>query len=256
MTTSPKENADPPPELALANIRNVLTRLEETIIFGVIERAQFCRNAVIYAPGGVGPQLDGESLMGFLLRETERVHALVRRYLSPDEYPFYDNLPAPLLPALPPAGPLAPNRINLNVELRMRYETEIVPFLCRPGDDGQWGSSAVNDVHLLQALSKRIHYGKFVAESKYRAAPERLDALCRARDEAGLMAAITDAAVEAGVLERVRRKAELYGREFEADAGHWRVSPDAVRALYARWVIPMNKRVQVAYLMERKGAHA
>ena len=32
------------------------------------------------------------------------------------------------------------------------------------GDDGNYGSSAVCDTECLQALSKRIHYGKFIAE--------------------------------------------------------------------------------------------
>ena len=37
-----------------------------------------------------------------------------------------------------------------------------------PGDDNNYGSSSMLDVTLLQALSKRIHYGMFVAEAKFR----------------------------------------------------------------------------------------
>jgi chorismate mutase len=36
------------------------------------------------------------------------------------------------------------------------------------GDDGNYGSAATLDVLCLQALSQRIHYGKFVAEAKFR----------------------------------------------------------------------------------------
>ena len=36
------------------------------------------------------------------------------------------------------------------------------------GDDGNYGSAATLDVLVLQALSTRIHYGKFVAEAKFR----------------------------------------------------------------------------------------
>ena len=39
-----------------------------------------------------------------------------------------------------------------------------------PGDDNNYGSSSMLDVTLLQALSKRIHYGMFVAEAKFRCA--------------------------------------------------------------------------------------
>lgn len=42
--------------------------------------------------------------------------------------------------------------------------------IAAPGDDGNYGSAATLDVLCLQALSKRIHYGKFVAEAKFRCA--------------------------------------------------------------------------------------
>ena len=47
-----------------------------------------------------------------------------------------------------------------------------------------------------QALSKRIHYGKFVAEAKFLAAEDRYRALIAAQDEEGIMDALTDRAVE------------------------------------------------------------
>jgi chorismate mutase len=37
-----------------------------------------------------------------------------------------------------------------------------------PGDDFNHRSAATLDVLCLQALSKRVHYGKFVAEAKFR----------------------------------------------------------------------------------------
>ncbi|MFH0980518.1 MAG: chorismate mutase, partial [Planctomycetota bacterium] len=216
-------------QLALSNIRNTLTRLEETIIFGLIERAQFCRNAIIYQKGGVGKELKGESLVDFLLHECERSHAKVRRYTSPDEHPFFNDLPKPILPVLDYENPLNPTAININARIKQAYEEEIVPYICPPGDDRQWGSSAVCDVMNLQALSKRIHYGKFVAETKYRHQPARLGPLIKAHDTTGLMDVITDSAVENEVLDRVHRKATTYGREFEDNPGQYKVDPDAVR---------------------------
>ena len=237
--------------LSLDNIRNVLVRLEETILFGVLERAQFRQNPVIYKPEGVGRELGGESLVQYLLHECERSHAKVRRYTSPDEHPFFHDLPAPILPAAVYANPLRPNTININDRIWAAYVDEIVPFLCAAGDDRQWGSSSVNDVYLLQALSKRIHYGKFVAESKCRARPEQFDPLIRAGDADALREAITDVAVEKAVLDRVDRKASTYSRELEAIPGQTIADHAAVRELYARWIIPMNKDVQVLYLLDR-----
>lgn len=55
---------------------------------------------------------------------------------------------------------------------------------------------------LAQALSKRIHYGKFVAEAKFRAKPQEYAALIRQKDTDGLMALLTDEVQEAKVLPR------------------------------------------------------
>lgn len=237
--------------LQLDRIRGVLVRLEETIIFGLIERAQFLHNPVIYRPGGVGKELGDESLVEFLLHECERSHAKVRRYTSPDEHPFFDDLPQPVLPALAyHENPLHSNDVNINVRIKDVYEHEVVPFICGSGDDGQYGSSAVNDVNILQALSKRIHYGKFVAESKYRENPPMFDALIREKNRAALLAAITVPEVELCLFERVQRKAATYGGELAA-AGEISVDPEKVRAIYERWVVPLSKEVEVLYLLGR-----
>ncbi len=238
--------------LRLDHVRSVLIRLEETIIFSLIERAQYLVNEVIYEAGRFGETLSRESLVGFLLLECERSHAKVRRYTSPDEQPFYAELPPPMLPPLRYSdNPLHPNTVNVNAELRQQYEQHIVPFLCTPGDDGQYGSSAVCDVNSLQNLSKRIHYGKFVAESKYRAKPERFQPLIAAGDEAALHDAITDGMVEQAVLDRVAHKARTYTRELTDVPGMPTPSPDRIVEVYRRWVVPLNKRVQTAYLLQR-----
>jgi chorismate mutase len=237
-------------QLQIEQVRNVLIRLEETIIFALIERAQFMRDAVIYDPGRFGSVLEGESLVGFMLLETERSHALVRRYDSPDEHPFFDNLPNPILPELSFAeSPLRANEININEEIRKLYEGEVVPHICRDGDDKQYGSAAVCDVACLQSLSKRIHYGKFVAESKLRKGSAELLASVSARDADGVMRAITDAAVEEAVLRRVETKAKRYTGELADASSTPTVDYRQIVDIYRRWVIPLNKQVQVEYLL-------
>lgn len=105
------------------------------------------------------------------------------------------------------------SELNFNSILIQRYIEEIIPSITIPGDDEQHGSSVVNDVTLLQALSRRIHYGKFVAESKYRDNPEKYQALVDADDDEGVMALLTNIDVEKKLLRRVRLKAANYGRE-------------------------------------------
>ena len=231
-------------------MRGALVRLEETIIFSLIERAQFLHNARVYEAGAFGNALDGLSLVGFLLRGTERLHAQLRRYTSPDEHPFFHDLPSPLLPGVHIQSSLAANTVNINARVRSVYEEKIVPHICRPGDDRQYGSSAVNDVGALQAISKRVHYGKFVAESKYRGAPATYRASISAADKEALNELITDRDVEHTVLQRVRHKARTYCRELASTDEHV-PDPAVVVDIFRRWIIPLNKEVQVLYLLGR-----
>ncbi|GFR42166.1 hypothetical protein Agub_g3018, partial [Astrephomene gubernaculifera] len=207
--------------LSLANIRSSLIRQEDTIIFSFIERAQFCRNLPVYTPDAIPvPGFDRSgrrySLLEYVLRETERLHGSVRRYTSPDEHAFFpDDLPPLVLPPISYASPLHPvaEALNINDTILRVYLEDILPGLTAPGDDFNYGSSATLDVPCLQALSKRIHYGKFVAEAKFLAKPEQYSALIRGGDAEGIMQLLTDKEVERRVVERVRRKAATFGQD-------------------------------------------
>jgi hypothetical protein len=65
---------NPKTALDLGNIRYTLIRLEDTIVFNLIERAQFPLNKSVYTPGGVAlPDFQG-SFLDWLLTEVERTH--------------------------------------------------------------------------------------------------------------------------------------------------------------------------------------
>ena len=70
----------------LEKIRNELIRIEDTLIFGFIERSQFLLNAVIYDEQAFGEL--PTSFLNFILHEIECSHSKARRYSSPDEHPF------------------------------------------------------------------------------------------------------------------------------------------------------------------------
>ena len=76
------------------------------------------------------------------------------------------------------------------------YLQELVPGITEPGDDNNYGSAAMQDVLCLQALSKRIHYGKFVAEAKFRANPEQYQRLIKRKDKDAIMHTLTNVDVE------------------------------------------------------------
>ncbi|GLC42678.1 hypothetical protein PLESTB_001126400 [Pleodorina starrii] len=260
--------------LSLANIRSSLIRQEDTIIFSFIERAQFCRNLPVYTPDAIPvPGFDRcgrrYSLLEYVLRETERLHGSVRRYTSPDEHAFYPgDLPPLVLPPItyPSVLHSCAEGININDRILRIYVEDILPGLTAPGDDFNYGSTATLDVPCLQALSKRIHYGKFVAEAKFLAKPEEYSALIRAGDAAGIMELLTDREVERRVVERVRRKAATFGQDVteagpaaaagsnggSADGGsRLKVSPDLVARVYEEIVMPLTKDVEVLYLLRR-----
>lgn len=98
---------------------------------------------------------------------------------SPDEYPFTSGLPPPVLKPLNFPNILHPNDINVNPSILSFYTRTIVPHITKRAtlalsaskhshgivgeealeDDGNYGSAATIDVEVLQAISKRVHYG-------------------------------------------------------------------------------------------------
>ena len=240
------------------------SRQEDTITFHLIERVQFPLNSTIYKPsthGGVHIPNSDLSLFDWMLREQERFQSLVRRYQSPDEYPFFpEALQAPILPPIKYPHVLHHNDVNFNEKLKDEYIHRILPAACTRYDraeridDAQenYGSAATCDVMCLQALSRRIHFGKFVAESKFRTETEMFVRLIKAGDRRGIGDAITNEVVEKKVLERLRLKANTYGRD-PSGAGESpvKIQSDAVVAMYKDHVIPLTKEVEVEYLMQR-----
>ena len=176
-----------------------------------------------------------------MLREQERLHSLVRRYQSPDEYPFFpDVLQTPILQPLHYPQILHPNDVDVNQDIKERYISNILPRVCKHferEDRGEsqenYGSAATIDVQCLQALSRRIHFGKFVAESKFQQDTDRFVALIREKDVVGINAEITNAVVEKKVLERLRLKAKTYGTDPSVGAdSQGKINVDAVVAMY------------------------
>jgi len=267
--------------LSLDRIRSILNRLEDTIIFSLIERAQFAHNPRIY-DRGVFKELEDLDFKGswleWFLKETEAFHAKARRYTSPDEYPFTTGLPAPVLP--PPEYPhiLYPNKVNVNASILSFYVRSIVPRATVQAtltlaslkrsrgitgddeleDDGNYGSAATVDIEVLQAISKRVHYGKFVSESKFRQNPAAFIPHIQQGNTESLAALITNPEVERRLLIRLRKKAMLYAQDFANDGeplnnctNKGKIDVDCVVDLYESYIIPLTKEVEVDYLLQR-----
>ncbi|KAK6345872.1 chorismate mutase aro7 [Orbilia blumenaviensis] len=268
---------DPSKALDLNYIRYQLIRLEDTIIFNLIERAQFPLNPTIYTPTPSLPLPDFKgSFMEWMLYQQELVYARVRRYQAPDEYPFFPAVKQiePILKPLAYPRLLHPNDVNINPRIMEVYVNNILPAICRrsgvdneaagSGDRGEqmenYGSTAVADVAVLQALSRRIHFGKFVAESKFLDDPEGFTKLIKEKNSEEIGNRITKKKVEEEVLRRLRYKTQIYGRDptlkpgeggLDDDVGVKKIDVEAVVKMYRDYVIPLTKDVEVDYLLQR-----
>jgi len=137
--------------------------------------------------------------------------------------------------------------------------------------------------------SQRIHYGKFVAESKYRSDPEGYQKLVDNNDVEGVMRLLTNDLVEKKVLKRAKMKCATYGREPLVDAmadtgggeeevtmivaaaaaaaamaavetmevggkpNNLKLQPAVVEAIYRDLIIPLTKEIEIEYLFKRCG---
>ncbi|KAK8105733.1 hypothetical protein PG999_009092 [Apiospora kogelbergensis] len=260
------DHSDPSKALDLAVIRFQLIRLEDTIIFYLIERVQFPLNRTIYAPGAIAIPTGREpddaaeklSFMDWYLLEQEKLQSLIRRYEAPDEYPFFPAaLQKPLLKPITYPKILHENNVNVNDEIKRFYIEKFLPRVCAErkerGEAAEnYGSTATADIACLQAISRRIHYGKFVAESKFQSDPALYERLIRAGDTDGIGESITNVAVEQQVLDRLRLKAQAYGTDPSSKKiTVLAINVDAVVSMYKDFVIPLTKVVEVDYLMQR-----
>lgn len=249
-------NPSPGEPLLLSDLRERLIRQEETIIFALIERAQFKKNGKIYVPGAFDiPSNPHWSFSQFLLYELEKVYAKVRRYTSPDEHAFSPScsLPKPILSELDYPQTLKKNRINVNSTIQKVYKNSILPRICEEGDDQNYGSSAACDVACLQALSKRIHYGKFIAEAKCQAEDALYRRLARRRDRTKIWNELSNINVECVLLKRVENKARSYGSDISGDGARdiFKVEPQRISEMYRDFIIPLTKEVEVEYIIQR-----
>ncbi|RXW22476.1 hypothetical protein EST38_g3374 [Candolleomyces aberdarensis] len=285
--------------LSLDRIRAVLTRLEDTIIFGLIERAQFAHNPRIYQKGAFKELFDlgfSGSWLEWFLKETETFHAKAR---SPDELPFTTGLPEPVLPPLSFPKILFPNNINANPSILSFYTRAIVPRITHRAtialaaqkrakgivgddefeDDGNYGSSATLDIEVLQSISKRVHYGKFVSESKFMSDPAAFIPHIIKPNREALEKLITKPEVERRLLLRLQKKAATYAQDVQVNqdadltatsangngnvpngvangggkpsSASAKIDVDGVVDLYESYIIPLTKEVEVEYLLHR-----
>ena len=241
------------PDLDL--IASVLEGLEETIIYKLLDRAQFKVNGRAYMPGM--SDFSGEdrfSLFDVRLRYQEEVDAKFGRFMVPEERPFNGGLPPSSRSVHAPENCLRIEEydsVNLTGEIRQAY-LGVLRLLCEDGDDQQYGSSTEHDVIAVQAIARRIHFGAmYVAESKYRGNPDTYDRAIAADDTAELERMLTRPEVEERIYRRVVSKVEYLQARINRIVRRV-VDPLIVRDMYRNSIIPLTKKGEVLYLMARQ----
>lgn len=239
----------------LNQIAAVLEGLEETIIFTLINRAQFAANSVIYESGKSGFNGAGEmSLFALRLRYHEEMDTMFGRFCVPEERPFTEGLRPPKRQVTLPETGLCLTKfdaINMSHEILNAYAA-LIPLICLEGDDAQYGSSVENDVMALQAVARRVHFGAlYVAESKFQSDPEKYRRLVEFKDRQGLLAALTRVEVEERILRRVADKVDHIQAAINP-AVRRRIPSEEIMAFYRASVIPLTKEGEIRYFLNRR----
>lgn len=240
----------------LQEIATKLESLEETIIFRLIDRAQYHFNAQTYEAGlfQFGPE-SSPSLLDHKLRFSEETDAVLGRYTISEERPFFENLPNVASNMKSDTSePLfidSLNRINLTAKIRTSYMA-LLPEITESGDDKQYGTTAECDIAALQAIARRIHFGSFyVAESKFLGNPEEYGQLAQKADYQGLMALLTRIEVEERIIQRIEEKVS-HIQEVSNPNIRTLVDGKVIASFYKDVIIPLTKEGEILYLLNRK----
>ncbi|KAL5664670.1 hypothetical protein ACJX0J_024778, partial [Zea mays] len=103
-------------------------------------------------------------------------------YQKPEDVPFFpQDLPSPLFPTKPSPKVLHPfaSLVTVNDAIWKMYFDELLPLFTVDGDDGSYAQTVALDLACLQVLSQRIHIGKYVAEVKFKDAPQEYSRLIK-----------------------------------------------------------------------------
>lgn len=243
---------------SLESVRDSLIRQEDTIIFSLLERAKYPFSPLLYDENcSLIPGINC-SFLRFFVKETEALQSKFGRFLNPEEHPFFhDDLPKSLVP--PPNYPLvlhpAAASVNVNKMIWDVYIKQMLPLFASEVQDENYACIAAHDLDCLQVLSRRIHYGKLVAEIKFKDNPEVYTREIQAQDKNGLLELLTFERVEDMVKKRVEKKAMAFGQEVtvgdDDSRGKCKIDPSVMVRLFEEWVIPLTKQVQVEYLLRR-----
>lgn len=125
--------------------------------------------------------------------------------------------------------------------LRPAYLLRILPELCTDAPANGPAPCLASDAACLDALARRLALSVHVASRKRETLPDSLQSALQTHDPRRVEAAITHPAVEEDVLARIHTR--IRGQSPDPTL------PDRIGSLYADWIIPLSRKIQVYGLL-------
>ena len=238
----------------LPQIAGKLESLEESILFRLLDRAQYKHNEIVYEPGAFPLGNEELSLVDYMHRFGEETFSVLGRYTIAEERPFFNKLPSPA-PTM--AGNNEGlhindiNNINLTADIKASY-VKLLRELTLEGEDGDFGTTAEYDIASLQAIARRIHFGSFyVAECKYLDNPTQYQNLIESKDTEALMGLLTRQEIEDRIIERIKKKCDQIQSISNPEIRR-SVDSEILAQFYFKTIIPLTKEGELSYLLWRE----
>jgi chorismate mutase len=246
----------------LATIRDTLALFEDSIILNLIARTKLPASNIWYNEN-----------MGFLqyLQELEIVVARLGKYdVWTGEIPFDLEYPLHQTPfainMVSPLPSISTETFSVNSAVYQQYIDLILPAIASFNSTAAAFENSTSlatllmaDHNLMSLISKRIHYGKVVAETKY---VNNASIFANVTDRAMVEALLTDKAQESVVKTRSEAKAKYLSAHLNFNSTTGALLNSSKGAFDPRWVgqelfgrilIPTTTEVEVQYILSRGG---
>jgi len=239
----------------LSAVADRLESLEETIIFRILDRAQYKLNSSVYSKNVflLPDETKDVCLLDYMHKFIEQVFARLGRFTISEEKPFFASTAwtegAGIAHEKEDLCLDAIENINLTSKIKENYCGFVGDF-CEKGDDGEYGSSAEADIAALIAISKRIHYGSFyVAQSKYRANPQAYVVAAKI-GESEVKKLLVRREVEEKIAVRVTQKCDKIQSAYTSKFRK-KIDPKLIEKFYTETIIPLTVIGETQYIFMR-----
>lgn len=231
----------------LNEVRNRLEALEETIVFRILDRAQFKYNSIVYTKDAFSLPNSHENLsfLDYTHKSTEQIYAKLGRFNVVEEKPFFT-----VKSTNSDQFPVNSNEINLTAQIH-KYYSNFLRISLENDDDGEYVNTVEADIALLLAVSKRIHYGAFyVAECKFQEKPEEFTEAVKAGNKDKVLDMLVNRQAEENVLIRVFDKCQIIQSAYTSKLRKT-IEPKVVVDFYKNIIIPLTVEGELQYFFQR-----